>query len=434
MPYPIFFSWQLDTPPKWGRNFIERALTTAIENLAEDLTVEDAIRDAGFMVDRDTKGISGSPPIVETIFKKIDGACAFVADATFVGMRRDGRPTPNPNVLIEYGWALKSLGYNRTIVIMNTAYGEPDDKTLPFNMKHLRWPIQYHLPEDADDPVKRKVRADLAAILVVALKEIIESNEFKASIPKPPEVPSFVERQPVDGPARFQKRNEPIGMHEGFFGYGGNREIFLADAPSMWLRVMPDKQQAGAWAVSELKKKMNEGGRFLLPLGSFTNWSHIRAPDGFGYIPSMANESPQVPAAILAFKTGEVWSVYSGPLLMHSELGNFEPMFVYCFKQCIEFLRDGLSILPPYRWIAGVEGMKGKKLVKVTQRGSHYIENSTGPCLEDVVMDAGKLESADSIFLGLRPFFRKLYDACGAERPDHMDTILEQQFPDSRSS
>jgi Molybdopterin-binding domain of aldehyde dehydrogenase len=50
---------------------------------------------------------------VETIFRKIDKAAAFVPDLTLVSERRDGRPTPNPNVLIEYGWALKSLGHGR---------------------------------------------------------------------------------------------------------------------------------------------------------------------------------------------------------------------------------------------------------------------------------------------------------------------------------
>jgi hypothetical protein len=38
---------------------------------------------------------------VDTIFRKIDGTAIFVPDLTFVGKRADGRPTPNPNVLIE---------------------------------------------------------------------------------------------------------------------------------------------------------------------------------------------------------------------------------------------------------------------------------------------------------------------------------------------
>jgi hypothetical protein len=67
--------------------------------IGEDTTVEEAIRQ--LTVDRDTKGVPGSPPIVDTIFRKIDGTAIFVPDLTFVGKRADGRPTPNPNVLIE---------------------------------------------------------------------------------------------------------------------------------------------------------------------------------------------------------------------------------------------------------------------------------------------------------------------------------------------
>jgi hypothetical protein len=40
------------------------------------------------------------------------------------------RPTPNPNVLIEYGWALKSLTYNSIVPLMNTFYGEPKPEDL----------------------------------------------------------------------------------------------------------------------------------------------------------------------------------------------------------------------------------------------------------------------------------------------------------------
>jgi hypothetical protein len=431
MTHTIFFSWQSDTPSEWGRNFIERALTAAKEKLLEDLTVEPAIRDAGIAVDRDTRDISGTPPIVDTIFKKIDSACAFVVDITFVGKRLDGRLSPNPNVLVEYGWALKSRGYTRIITLMNTAYGEPSDETLPFNMKHLRWPIAYYLPEGADDATKRKARSDLAEKLRVALKAIIGSEEFKASIPKPPEVPKFAERLPVNGPARFKGLEEPIGIIDGLFGIGGNREVTLAAGPAIWLRVMPDRQQARQWTIPELRDGVSRGGKILLPFGSFSGFSYIRSADGFGYVPSMAHGGDPVPAVILAFKSGEVWSVYVGPLLLlHDTLPNMEAFFVEGFIRCVFFLRDALKIDLPYRWIAGMEGMKGKKMQRIAPPGSGgYMEQFTGVCLEDLVMEKGLLNASDAVQLGLRDFFRKLYDAFGSERPDHMDEILTRQFP-----
>lgn len=400
-------------------------------NLAKDLTMEQSLRDADWTIDKDTKGVSGTPPIVDTIFKKIDSSCVFVADLTFVGKRLDDRPTPNPNVLLEYGWALKSLGHARIITLMNTAYGTPSDDTLPFNMKHLRWPITYHLPDGADDSVKQAVRKNLVSALHTALKGIIESEDFKASMPKTPEVPKFVEMEPVDGPGRFRKRDEPIGVVEGPMGIGGAQEVTLADGPTMWLRVMPDNKQTRESTISELRENLNTGGSLLLPLGNFSSWSYVRARDGFRYMPTMTNDSDAVPAVIVAFKSGEVWSVYSGPLSsIHKDIPNLEPMFVDCFRRCVVFLRNGLKIESPYRWIAGVEGIMGKRLWRIAPPGREYISPMTGPCLTDAVIERGLLTETDKMQLGLQPFFRKLYDACGAERADHMDTLLLNQFPD----
>ncbi len=426
--HTIFFSWQNDTPTAWGRNLIERALTIAKDKLMDDLAIEPAIRNAGLAVDRDTRGIPGSPPIVDEIFKKIDKAFAFVADVTFVGKRLDGRPTPNPNVLLEYGWALKSRGYYTIITVMNTAYGEPTDQTLPFNMKHLRWPITYCLPEGSNDATKQKVRGELVATLTVALKAIAESEEFQASAPRPPEVPAFVERQPLDGTARFHPRNQPIGVVEAPFGIGESHDVTLADGPAAWLRVMPDRAQPRQWTIAELSRNVGAVGRQLRPLGSFNSHTYIRTADGFGYAPVMSDKTARIPAVIIAFRSGEVWSIYSGPILMHQNVGNLEPFFVECFVYCVQFLRNGLKVSPPYRWIAGVDGLRGKRMYRVAAPGQSLANQLTGPSLDDVVAERGILTSTDKVPLALAPFFRKLHDAFGIERLDHMDEALIRQF------
>lgn len=136
----IFFSWQADTPTNVGRNFLKNILENVCKELASDATIDESLRD--MEVDSDTQGMAGHPPIVDTIFKKIDAATVFVADMTFVGKRFDSRPTPNPNVLIEYGRALKGLSHERVICVMNTAYGEPSETSLPFNLRHVTWPIR----------------------------------------------------------------------------------------------------------------------------------------------------------------------------------------------------------------------------------------------------------------------------------------------------
>lgn len=179
----VFFSWQTDTPTREGRNFIEKALKNAIKKLASDTEVEEAIREE-LEMDKDTLDVPGSPAIVDTILKKIDYATIFLADLTFIGKRPDGRPTPNPNVLIEYGWALKSLGLSRMLTVMNTAFGEPTRESMPFDMAHLRFPITYSLPAGANDEHREAERNNLEKILGEALKTFFASSEFKATLPK----------------------------------------------------------------------------------------------------------------------------------------------------------------------------------------------------------------------------------------------------------
>jgi hypothetical protein len=57
------------------------------------------VRD-GIEVDSDTKKTPGSPRIFQTILNKIQKATLFVPDLTFIALRPNNHPVPNPNVLI----------------------------------------------------------------------------------------------------------------------------------------------------------------------------------------------------------------------------------------------------------------------------------------------------------------------------------------------
>lgn len=78
MPHTFFFSWQSDIDSRVGRGLIEDALQRAIRALKADAEVNFA--DRNLAVDRDRKGVPGSPPLMETIFGKIDAATAFLSD------------------------------------------------------------------------------------------------------------------------------------------------------------------------------------------------------------------------------------------------------------------------------------------------------------------------------------------------------------------
>jgi hypothetical protein len=177
VPQHIFYSWQADTASACGKNLVSRALGDAIEALNVDADVEAAAResrDERIALDQDTSGEPGSPPIVETIFGKIDRAAAFVSDLTFVAARSDGRLMPNPNVLLEHGWALKSLSWRAVISVMNIAHGHPKDHSLPFDLQHFRGPIFFECPDDADDAVRGAARKALAKALVPKLRAILD--------------------------------------------------------------------------------------------------------------------------------------------------------------------------------------------------------------------------------------------------------------------
>jgi len=149
MDLTVFYSWQNDRPPNVCRYFIRDAAKAAISRIARDCEMEESPR-----LDHDTKGQTGMPAIAETIFKKIEKAAVFIGDVTFVGsaVTVDGSPgkaLPNPNVLVELGYAAKAIGWERIICVFNEYYGSVDDQI--FNLKHRRNPILYHLGPDGDD-------------------------------------------------------------------------------------------------------------------------------------------------------------------------------------------------------------------------------------------------------------------------------------------
>jgi hypothetical protein len=179
----VFFSWQADTPNSVGRNFVRKALEDACATIVGDSFVDEAHRD--LEVDSDTQGVAGQPPIVETIFKKIDAAKVFVADMTFVATRSAGGASPNPNVLIEYGWALKNLTHQRVICVMNTAFGTPSAEALPFDLRHVRWPFCYELHENATPEVRAERKKALTAQLTNAIRACLSS----LTPPEPKRIP-----------------------------------------------------------------------------------------------------------------------------------------------------------------------------------------------------------------------------------------------------
>ncbi len=121
----VFYSWQSDRKPT--SRFISKCLNK-LNGKKLDFTV--------YEVERDTVGVAGSPDISSTVFSKIDEADLFVADITLVSPPFAKRKTPNPNVLIELGYAVKALGWHRIVLLHNSDFGGVEK--LPFDIRHRR--------------------------------------------------------------------------------------------------------------------------------------------------------------------------------------------------------------------------------------------------------------------------------------------------------
>lgn len=169
----VFFSWQSDIDAKTNRNVISDCL-------------RDICKKNSLIFDEATNERCGSPDIASTIEEKIRGADIFVADVTIINAGTTSKTTPNPNVLFELGIAQATLGWDRIILIVNTAYAPISD--LPFDIKSHR-ALSYSLnSQDAAslsnkqkttrmyEPLKNGV---LSILNKDPLKEILKGNNPK---------------------------------------------------------------------------------------------------------------------------------------------------------------------------------------------------------------------------------------------------------------
>lgn len=154
----VFYSWQSDLSNGTNRTLIEASLKEA----ASEIQTEKA--DVEPVIDRDTQGVAGAPNIATAIFQKIESADIFVADVSIIGKVKK-RAVPNPNVLIELGYALKALGHERIVLVFNTAFGKVEK--LPFDLRMHRT-LTYNCAESISDrsEIKKNLIKDFKLALM----------------------------------------------------------------------------------------------------------------------------------------------------------------------------------------------------------------------------------------------------------------------------
>lgn len=132
--YTIFFSWQSDTKDG-SRKIIENALSNAKADLKENNGIF-------INIDHSTLGKSGMPSIDQTILRKIDNCDIFLCDLTPVVKyeKKEGngititKQVPNPNVLLELGYAMSAVGVDYIIPVARQGKWLPAE--MPFDINH----------------------------------------------------------------------------------------------------------------------------------------------------------------------------------------------------------------------------------------------------------------------------------------------------------
>ena len=179
MKQTVFLSWQSDLPET--RSVVQWALERAVRSLNRGDKLEQALR-----VDQDTENVAGWPDITATLLDKIGKCELFVADVTPInGPAPDSRLTPNPNVMLELGYALPTrVGTPRIVCVVNDAYlPDGDLSRLPYGVRGSRAlvfslddPERRGVEKGCEDSLRTNVRKRLAIQLEDVLRNALDSG------------------------------------------------------------------------------------------------------------------------------------------------------------------------------------------------------------------------------------------------------------------
>lgn len=164
MKIKVFYSWESDLPNNKNRGLIEKCLQKVKKSILENNNRIDE-----FTIESDSRDSIGTPELANTIFRKIDKSDIFIADISIINSGANERPSPNPNVLVELGYAAKAKSWDNVICIYNLEYGKIED--LPFDIRS-RKPLTYKTTTEKDV----KVNDNLCDILEKEIMAIVENK------------------------------------------------------------------------------------------------------------------------------------------------------------------------------------------------------------------------------------------------------------------
>jgi hypothetical protein len=410
----VFYAWQSDTPLKYNKLLIKKALLDAALRINEDQN----LGGAQIIIDSDTSGILGTPPVTETILNKIASADIFAPDLTFVATTANNKLIPNPNVMIEWGYALKSHGFKAMLPIMNTHFGEPSK--LPFDMGHIRHPTQYTIdPIVTKDAERRATRTKLSETIEEILREYLKDREERSRRDKP-----FVPHQGLRPPSFYFNSDYPLVTFEQ-----GDSPLTYKSQKALYMRLypifggQPRIQNVGA---QEIIHKLKPMGDMINPVCKANN---------FGAIVVDTN-GVRINALTQLFSSGELWGLSDKPFRSGIQelvaAVNVEKTLTHTLHNYLLVVKNDLKLIPPFMLELGLTGIQGLLLLYPGiegfvngMRSRHFVVDSFHRSYQLEGFDWAAWQAV------LRIFFEDFYDLVGLRRSEVMtnEIIAENRLP-----
>lgn len=250
-------------------------------------------------------------------------------------------------MLIELGYAFKSRGSQRIVLIANKADGFRNED-LPFDLRHRRGPITYELAEGASKETKAKVEKELVANLASAIRQNLVTLPVLGAVGDPTMQPSVAENRAIwFDPQQVVKLQNDV-----------ERRLLYAHTLA-YLRVVP-----AGWKGEKPARLAVRDAR-ISPFGEWRNGS-AALPNQLGIISGgwIGNRETEVTALTQWFdKTGEIWGVApgygferKGKILLATDA--LAKQWRARLKEWMAFF-DQFEARKPYRVEAGLTGMTG---------------------------------------------------------------------------
>jgi hypothetical protein len=430
--FVVFYAWQSDLLERLNRHLIRAALDFAAQKISDDGRVDVRVR-----IDADTEGVLGHVPVTDTILKKIAACNAFVPDLTFVSETVSGKLVCNPNVMLEYGYALHAKSHSVMMAVMNTAYG-PAEK-LPFDMGHLRHLIKYELPATAKNAERRAVRKTLTEEFERILRLMMADTGSRSSATAP-----FPEASPTFSPAFFF----PRGVSLAIFGEPGEQEYQFEGDGAIYLRLFPKFNDAQPRLGRVGLRTLAHNRRAINAMATSPR-AGMAAPNDYGFVVIEPLAKTTTKGITQAFLTGELWGINSqvfqtvpirprfrGPDESATALGVFsvEKLYTRTLENYASVAGSEMKLRLPFVLEIGAVGLKGVYLGAPHpefSQGNYY-----GPIREPSLIRRYELPDAsrETLYGALRQFFNELYDLAECSRPDILtdEHIRRNDLPERR--